>query len=214
MNLCSVVGAQVTSWDGEGGGGSIWATDVGTTASIPTTVCRVSVMCSHIVIDRTTCYLTQSQYSDSLLTSSSDEAITPGAWQCSHKGADFQSHWSDSTREPRVRSSDLSQSSRTVGHLTTEAVVADHNLASVRKEGPLRQCLRPAGQSVFLKGFWCAGFILESQSSPCTPRERRIVKRERDHRRTEGTRWHSQTETRRDGTARQRLGETAQPDRD
>ena len=38
---CSVVGAEVTSWDGEGGGGSIWATDVGTTTSIPNSVlCR------------------------------------------------------------------------------------------------------------------------------------------------------------------------------
>ena len=40
VNFCSVVGAQVTSWDGEGGGGSIWATDVGTTASIPNSVLR------------------------------------------------------------------------------------------------------------------------------------------------------------------------------
>ena len=39
--FCSVVGAQVTSWDGEGGGCSIWATDVGTTASIPNSIlCR------------------------------------------------------------------------------------------------------------------------------------------------------------------------------
>ena len=41
MYFCSVVGAQVTSWDGEVGGGSIWATDVSTTASIPNSVlCR------------------------------------------------------------------------------------------------------------------------------------------------------------------------------
>ena len=41
MYFCPVVGAQVTSWDGEGGGCSIWATDVGTTASIPNSVlCR------------------------------------------------------------------------------------------------------------------------------------------------------------------------------
>ena len=40
VKFCSVVGAQVTSWDGEGGG-SIWATGVGTTASIPNSVlCR------------------------------------------------------------------------------------------------------------------------------------------------------------------------------
>ena len=39
--FCSVVGAQVTSWDGQGGGGSIWATDVSSTASIPNSVlCR------------------------------------------------------------------------------------------------------------------------------------------------------------------------------
>ena len=37
--LC--IGAQVTSWDGEGGGCSIWATDVGTTAFIPNSIlCR------------------------------------------------------------------------------------------------------------------------------------------------------------------------------
>ena len=41
MYFCSVVGAQVTSWDGEGGGGSIWAMDVSTTASIPNSIlCR------------------------------------------------------------------------------------------------------------------------------------------------------------------------------
>ena len=41
MYFCSVVGAQVTSWDGEGEGCSIWATDVGTTASIPDSIfCR------------------------------------------------------------------------------------------------------------------------------------------------------------------------------
>ena len=39
--FCSVVGAQVTNWDGEGGGCSIWAMDVGTTASIPESIlCR------------------------------------------------------------------------------------------------------------------------------------------------------------------------------
>ena len=44
--FCSVVGAQVTSWDGEGGGGSIWATDASTTASIPN-----SILCSAICED-------------------------------------------------------------------------------------------------------------------------------------------------------------------
>ena len=39
--FCSVVGAQVTSWDGEGGGCSIWAMDVGSTASILNSIlCR------------------------------------------------------------------------------------------------------------------------------------------------------------------------------
>ena len=37
-NFCSVTGAQVTSWDGERGGGSIWATDEGTTASITSNI--------------------------------------------------------------------------------------------------------------------------------------------------------------------------------
>ena len=41
MNFCSVAGAQVTSPDGKGGGGFIWATDVGTTASNPNSIlCR------------------------------------------------------------------------------------------------------------------------------------------------------------------------------
>ena len=38
VDFCSVVGGQVTSWDVEGGGGSIRATDEGTTVSIPNSV--------------------------------------------------------------------------------------------------------------------------------------------------------------------------------
>ena len=43
VKSCSVVGAKIISWDGEGENGCIWATHVGTTASIPDTVlCRAT----------------------------------------------------------------------------------------------------------------------------------------------------------------------------
>ena len=42
-----------------------------------------------------TFYLTQSQYTDTGLTSPSADPIMPGAWQGSHWSANFLSHWYD-----------------------------------------------------------------------------------------------------------------------
>ena len=57
------------------------------------TRCRTQIQ----VADQTF-HLTQSQYTDTGPTSPRADPITPGAWQGSHWGAIFLSHWHDSTR--------------------------------------------------------------------------------------------------------------------
>ena len=54
-------------------------------------ICSDDCTCCHIEIevkDQTT-YLTQSQYTDTVPTSPSADPITPGAWQGSHRSANF-----------------------------------------------------------------------------------------------------------------------------
>ena len=54
-------------------------------------ICLDNFTCCHTEIDVAdqTCYLTQSQYTDTGPTSPSADPITPGAWQGSHWSANF-----------------------------------------------------------------------------------------------------------------------------
>ena len=54
-------------------------------------ICTDNCMCCHTEIEVAdqTFYLTQSQYTDTGLTSPSADPITPGAWQGSHWTANF-----------------------------------------------------------------------------------------------------------------------------
>ena len=54
-------------------------------------ICSDNFACCHTEIEVAdpTVYLTQSQYTDTGLTSPSADPITPGAWQCSHWSANF-----------------------------------------------------------------------------------------------------------------------------
>ena len=62
-------------------------------------ICTDNFTCCHTEreVADPTFYLTQSQYTDTGLTSPSADPITPGAWQGSHWSANFLSHWYDST---------------------------------------------------------------------------------------------------------------------
>ena len=55
-------------------------------------ICEDNFMCCHtdIEVADQTFYLTQSQYTDTGLTSPRADPITPGAWQGSHWSANFQ----------------------------------------------------------------------------------------------------------------------------
>ena len=55
-------------------------------------ICEDNVTCCHteIQVADPTVYLTQSQYTDTGLTSPSADPITPGAWQGSHWSANFE----------------------------------------------------------------------------------------------------------------------------
>ena len=55
-------------------------------------ICSDNFTCCHTVIEVAdqTCYLTQSQYTDTGPTSPSADPITPGAWQGSHWSANFE----------------------------------------------------------------------------------------------------------------------------
>ena len=55
-------------------------------------ICTDNFTCSHTEIEVAdqTFYLTQSQYTDTGLTSPSADPITPGAWQGSHWSANFE----------------------------------------------------------------------------------------------------------------------------
>ena len=54
-------------------------------------ICSDNFTCCHTKIEAAdqTFYLTQSQYTDTRLTSPSADPITPGAWQSSHWSATF-----------------------------------------------------------------------------------------------------------------------------
>ena len=71
-------------------------------------ICSDNFTCCHTEIEVTdqTFHLTQSQYTDTGPTSPSTDPITPGAWQGSHWGAIFLSHWYDSTPENSSRKRD------------------------------------------------------------------------------------------------------------
>ena len=62
-------------------------------------ICSDNFTCcpTEIEVADQTFYLTQSQYTDTGLTSPSADPIPPGAWQCSHWTAILLSHWYDST---------------------------------------------------------------------------------------------------------------------
>ena len=62
-------------------------------------ICSDNLTCCHTEIEVAdpTFYLTQSQYTDTGPTSPSADPISPGAWQGSHRSANFLSHWYDST---------------------------------------------------------------------------------------------------------------------
>ena len=90
-------------------------------------ICSDKFTCCHTeieVVDQT--HLTQSQYTDTGLTSPSTDPITPGARQGSHWSAFFFfffffSHWHDSTPEKsrRKRDSNPGSSALEAGALTT-----------------------------------------------------------------------------------------------
>ena len=71
-------------------------------------ICSDNFTCCHTEIEVAdpTFYLTQSQYTDTGLTSPSADPITPGAWQGSHWSANFLSHWYDSTPKKSRRKRD------------------------------------------------------------------------------------------------------------
>ena len=66
-------------------------------------ICSDNSTCCHTAIEVAdpTFYLTQSQYTDTGLTSPSADPITPGAWQGSHWSANF---WVTGTTRPRKKS--------------------------------------------------------------------------------------------------------------
>ena len=75
-------------------------------------ICSDNFTCYHtdIKVADQTFHLTQSQYTDTGLTSPSTDPITPGAWQCS-TGVSILSHWYDSTLEKSRRKRDSNQGS-------------------------------------------------------------------------------------------------------
>ena len=111
--------------------------------------------CCHteIKVADQTFYLTQSQYTDTGLTSPSADPITPGAWQGSDWSANFLSHWYDLTpkKSRRKRDSNPGSSALEADALTTRPtrrlLVAERpqNRASVY-EGRLvsYSCLTPS----------------------------------------------------------------------
>ena len=64
-------------------------------------ICSDNVTCCHTEIEVTdqAFHLTQSQNTDTRLTSPSTVPFTPGAWQSSHWSAKFEVNWYDSTPE-------------------------------------------------------------------------------------------------------------------
>ena len=67
-------------------------------------ICTDNFTCCHTEIEVAdqTFYLTQSQYTDTGLTSPSADPIMPGIWQGSHWSANFISHWYDSTGKKKT----------------------------------------------------------------------------------------------------------------
>ena len=64
-------------------------------------ICSDNFTCCHTEIEVAdqTVHLTQSQYTDTVLTNPITDRITPGAWQGSHCSACCLSHWYDETPE-------------------------------------------------------------------------------------------------------------------
>ena len=81
-------------------------------------ICSDNFTCCHTEIEPAdpTFHLTQSQYTDTRLTSPSTDPIMPGAWQGRAGECQFLSHWYDSTwKDPIV------SGIRTLGSSTLEA---------------------------------------------------------------------------------------------
>ena len=107
-------------------------------------ICSDSFTCCHtgIEVADQTFHLTQSQNTDTWPTSPSSDPITPGAWQGSHRSANFLSHWYDSTPEKsrRKRDSNPGSSALEADALTTR---------------PTRRCGRLMAQAS--RGVWDVG---------------------------------------------------------
>ena len=119
-----------------------------------------------------TCYLTQSQYTDTGLTSPSTDPIRPGAWQGRHWRTSYLSHRYDSTVESGIRTPCLRPSKRTSYHSASEAVVGH---GSALKHFTRRQPeIEAADQTCYLTDSHTG------PTSPCTdvisPEERYRVK--------------------------------------
>ena len=71
-------------------------------------ICSDNFTCCHTEIEvaNQTFHLTRSQFTDTWQTSPSANPIMPGAWQSSHWGANFLSHWYDSTPKKSRRNRD------------------------------------------------------------------------------------------------------------
>ena len=86
-------------------------------------ICSDNLTCCHTETEvaNPTFYLTQSQYTDTGLTSPSADPIMPGAWQGSHWSANFLSHWYDLTpkKSRRKRDSNPGPSALEADVLTT-----------------------------------------------------------------------------------------------
>ena len=83
-------------------------------------ICSDNFTCCHtdIEVAGQTFHLTQSQYTDTVPTSSSTDTITPGAWQSSHWSANFSVTGMTRPRKNRgasgIRTRDLPLSRRTL----------------------------------------------------------------------------------------------------
>ena len=92
-------------------------------------ICSDNFTCCHTEIEVAdpTFYLTQSQYTDTGLTSASADPITPGAGQGSHWSANFEVTGMTQPRKnpgaSGIRTRDLLLSRRTPYHLANEVVV-------------------------------------------------------------------------------------------
>ena len=109
-------------------------------------ICSDNFTCCHTEIEVAdpTLYLTQSQYTDTGLTSSSADPITPGAWQGSHWSANFEVTGMTRPRrnpgESGIRTRDLPLSRRTPKPLVQRGGLGNKQGCQHRFTGEQQSC--------------------------------------------------------------------------